>query len=406
MSKANNFARAYGVKVEVCFEGGDGKKIRRWLGHGTTLYIQSPGDLGKKMHRSFIDAFNRGAGRAVLIGTDIPRLNMSHLESAFNALENKDLVLGPSTDGGYWLMGLRRPVDLFQDIEWGTENVLEKTVLRAKEYSMSIHQLELLMDIDTAEDLKELMPGFLDRKSYVTVIIPTLNEEFNIENAISSASDEESEVIVVDGGSNDKTVDIASRSGARVEISSPGRSLQQNVGVKFAKSDVLLFLHADTRLPGRYVDHIFDLMNDRTFAVGAFMFKTDIKSPAMRLAEFMTNLRARYIKLPYGDQALFMRKKTFEEVGGFPGVAIAEDLMLVRKLLKIGSVRISPVPAVTSGRRWKTHGIMLTTLINQLIMIGCFLGVPPGVLRKLYGKRVEPDNNKNLIRRNSRYEKD
>jgi rSAM/selenodomain-associated transferase 2/rSAM/selenodomain-associated transferase 1 len=392
MSKANNFAKIYGAQVEVHFEGGDEQRIRRWLGHGTALYVQSTGDLGEKMYRAFRDAFDRGTRRTVLIGTDIPRLNMYHLESAFNALENKDLVLGPSTDGGFWLMGLRRPVDLFHDIDWGTENVLEKTILHAKERGMSIQQLEPLTDIDTEEDLREWRPDLDIGRPYVSVIIPALNEEGMIAGAIESALDAESEVIVVDGGSRDNTVAAATNVGARVEKSAPGRSLQQNVGAKLARSDVLLFLHSDTRLPERYIDYVFDLSGDRNMAAGAFMFKTDLGSSLMRVIEFVTNLRARYLQLPYGDQCIFLRKNVFDSMGGFPDVPIAEDLILMRNLSKKGSIRIASVPVVTSGRRWKKHGVVLTTLINQIIMLGCYLGISPSALQVLYGRRenIEP----------------
>ncbi|MFC1883959.1 TIGR04283 family arsenosugar biosynthesis glycosyltransferase [Thermodesulfobacteriota bacterium] len=392
VTTALSFARESTVDVEICFEGGDELKLRRWLGCRARLTAQAPGDLGEKMHNAFADAFDNSARRVVLIGTDIPQLKKCHLRAAFNSLDDKDLVLGPSTDGGYWLMGLRFPVNLFQDINWGSKDVLERTLVQAERNAMSVCKLDPLTDIDTVEDFRALMPGHFIGKPYLTVIIPALNEESNIEDAISTALDEESEIIVVDGGSNDKTVDIASRAGVRVATSSPGRALQQNIGAKLARGDLLLFLHADTKLPADYIDRVFDLLNDRNFAVGAFMFKTDLKSPAMRLAEFFTNLRARYFRLPYGDQALFMRKSVFKSVGGFPDVPIAEDLMLIRKLLKIGSVRISSVPAVTSGRRWKRHGLILTTLINQLIMIGCCLGVSPSFLRPLYGGSVEADN--------------
>ena len=395
VSLASSFAGGRGIKVEVCFEGGDELKLRRWLGYGTRLSAQSPGDLGEKMYHAFARAFANGARRVVLVGTDIPGLNESHLETAFNILESKDLVLGPSKDGGYWLMGLKTPVDLFQGIKWGSEDVLEKTLIQAKEKAMSVYKLDPLTDIDTVGDLRLLMPGINNRKPYLTVIIPALNEEGNIERTIASARDEESEVIVVDGGSKDNTANRASHAGARVKISSPGRALQQNMGARFAKGDFLLFLHADTRLPAGYVNHVFELSNDRNMAAGAFMFKTDINSSVMRLTELMTNLRARYLKLPYGDQGLFMSKKIFESAGGFPDVPIAEDLLMIRKLKKIGSIRIAPVSAVTSGRRWKTHGLILTTLINQIIMVGCYLGISPSHLRPIYGSRRGTKKRKN-----------
>jgi len=104
----------------------------------------------------------------------------------------------------------------------------------------------------------------------------------------------------------------------------------------------------------------------------------------MRIISFVTNLRARYLKLPYGDQGLFIFRSRFQSAGGFPGVMIAEDLFLVKSLSKEGRVRIAPADIVTSARRWKAVGVTRTFLINQLIAVGCYLGVSPGTLAKLY----------------------
>ena len=124
-------------------------------------------------------------------------------------------------------------------------------------------------------------------------------------------------------------------------------------------------------------------MNPETVA-GAFRFKTDLDHPLMKLIELFTNLRSRYLRLPYGDQGLFFRKSVFEAVGGFPEVSIAEDLLLMKKISKQGRIEIAPVHAVTSGRRWQKHGFLRTTLINQIIVSGCCLGISPDVLERLY----------------------
>ena len=137
-----------------------------------------------------------------------------------------------------------------------------------------------------------------------------------------------------------------------------------------ALSKVLLFLHADTQLPEGYVGHIFEAMMDPKTVGGAFRFKTDLDSLFMKATEFVTNIRSRYFKLPYGDQALFVRKPLFESLGGFPEVPIAEDFYFVRRLRRYGRIRIVPADAVTSGRRWKTLGPFRTMLINWQILNG------------------------------------
>jgi hypothetical protein len=123
---------------------------------------------------------------------------------------------------------------------------------------------------------------------------------------------------------------------------------------------------------------------DRKTVAGAFRFKTDFDHPFMKVIEFVANIRSRYLKLPYGDQGLFIRKSVFESMGGFPEVPIAEDLFLLRRLSKYGNIRIAPAHALTSARRWQTLGMLHTTMINYIILIGCCLGFSPGALVSMY----------------------
>lgn len=157
------------------------------------------------------------------------------------------------------------------------------------------------------------------------------------------------------------------------------------MGAAAAKGKALLFLHADTVLPRDYVAGVFETLMDRRVALGAFRFKTDLDRPLMRGIELIANIRSRYLRLPYGDQALFVRKEPFEAVGGFPEIAVAEDLFFVRRVSKLGRIAIAPADALTSGRRWKELGVLRTTLINQLILIGFALGISPKTLAGLYG---------------------
>jgi len=384
VATAEAFALQRGVNVEVCFEGGSEQKMRRWLGPDLSLSRQAPGDLGTRMYAAFLAAFQRGCSRAVLIGTDIPELRADHLRQAFDALGENDLVIGPSRDGGYWLIGLNRPARLFEGIKWGTKAVLDQTLALANGQGLSVKELDYLTDIDTEEELKELLPDWTEKGPYVSVIIPALNEALNIQKTINSARNRDAEVIVVDGGSGDDTVVRATRAGARIEKSSRGRAVQQNHGTSVARGSVLLFLHADTHLPHGYINHIFEALMDPETVAGAFRFKTDLNHPLMKPIEFATNIRSQYLKLPYGDQGLFFRRAVFEAVGGFPEVSIAEDLFLIHRISKQGRIGIAPVYAVTSGRRWQTRGLLRTTLINQIIVAGCCLGISPRVLAKLY----------------------
>jgi len=160
LETVRRFARPHEIEVEVCFEGGSKQKMRRWLGSGVIFSRQVSGNLGERMRAAFLDVFQRGADRVVLLGTDIPQIKTDHLEQAFNALVENDLVIGPSTDGGYWLIGLNRPVDLFEGIKWSTDAVFVQTLALAKKHGLRVKTLEPLKDIDTAEDLKQVLPGW------------------------------------------------------------------------------------------------------------------------------------------------------------------------------------------------------------------------------------------------------
>jgi hypothetical protein len=386
LNTAKTFVTRKAIDVEVCHEGSAERKMRNWLGGGVLYSRQGAGDLGARMEEAFARAFQKGCRKVLLFGTDIPGLSQRHLSEGLQALNERDLVLGPSTDGGYWLIGLKStaPAGIFRGMAWGAKDVLEKTIARAKSHGMTVHILDSLTDMDTMDDLKSRMPEWLHSRPYVSVIMPVLNEAANIEASMARARDREAEIIVVDGGSVDQTVDKAIRAGARVLKSAPGRALQQNTGAAVAQGKVLLFLHADTKLPEGYVSHVFEALLDPTVRVGAFFFRTDLDKPLITAIEWLANFRTRYLRLPYGDQALFVRKSTFEEVGGIPVVPIAEDLLFVKELSKTGKVKIARAPAVTSGRRWEKLGVLRTTLINQMVLAGLLLRVSPHTLARLY----------------------
>ncbi len=381
---AHNFSLCHRVDLELRFEGGDKNKIHRWLESDVDFLRQPQGDLGNRMLFSFEEAFQQNCRSVVLIGSDSPEMTVDHLKQAFDTLKDHDLVLGPSKDGGYWLVGMKAPNDIFKGIEWGSKVVLDQTLRNAEAQGLEVGLLEPLNDIDTYDDLKEWDKSLANGNPYISVIIPALNEENNIETAISTAANEDAEIIVIDGGSTDTTVERAVSAGAFIGNSDPGRAVQQNSGAKLARGKVLLFLHADTMLPRNYVDYVFEALMDPKAVAGAFRFKTDWDRPMMRVAEFLTNLRSSHLKLPYGDQGVFVKKSAFETNGGFPHVSIAEDLFFIRKLARKGSIRIVPAEVITSARRWKRLGIFRVTLVNQLVAAGCFMGISPRLLATLY----------------------
>jgi rSAM/selenodomain-associated transferase 2/rSAM/selenodomain-associated transferase 1 len=374
------FNELYNIDIEVCLDGGNSELAGCLFGKGPLYSKQSSGDIGERMHKAFIKAFAGGYERVILLGTDVPELETHHLTQAFDKLQSNDVVIGPSTDGGYWLIGMKHPVDIFMQIQWGTEDVFKNTIKNIKETGLSVHSIDTLTDIDTPENLVQWNPEYRNPKPYLSIIIPALNEADHIRASVQSSVCSDSEVLVVDGGSIDNTVQIAESAGARVIKSKPGRALQQNTGAAAARGKILLFLHADTLLPRNCINNIFEVMHHQDTILGAFSFKTDADGFLMNLVHLLTNTRARYFKLPYGDQALFLKNDIFEETGGFPEVPIAEDFFFVKHLSKKGSIEISSAEAVTSGRRWLSLGVIYTTIVNQIILAGCYLGVSPDKL--------------------------
>ena len=142
------------VSFEVRFTGGNLEKMQNWLGNDLGYQFQGEGDLGARMERSLVNAFNQKAEQVIIIGTDCPDLNSQILATAFEQLKNFNLVLGPALDGGYYLIGLQQPIgELFMNIPWGTAQVFAKTVEIAQKLNLSIGYLQPLADIDRPEDL-------------------------------------------------------------------------------------------------------------------------------------------------------------------------------------------------------------------------------------------------------------
>ena len=221
----------------------------------------------------------------------------------------------------------------------------------------------------------------------ISVIIPTLNEAHTIRNTLESTHNIPGvEILVVDGGSADNTVHIARTYNVQIFHSLPGRACQMNKGASVANGQLLVFLHADTLLPKGFEQHVRSLVSRPEFVAGAFQLSIDSASHSLRIIEKIANWRSRHLQIPYGDQAIFMEKKRFLDMGGFPNLPIMEDLEFVRQLRSQGQMVIAPISVITSGRRWKRLGILRTTLINQIMILAFYVGIDPLRLALWYRK--------------------
>ncbi len=387
------------------------------------VWDQGEGDLGERMER----CLRRGAERhpwIILIGSDSPGLPRDHLKRAISLLSNgATSVLGPAEDGGFYLLGVssaalrRAGTSLLSSLPWSTSTTLAETTVRLTARGLTPELLEPWFDVDELADaarlgtlvregrvyapktkaiLDEICIGGADHRDAtrarveaprVSVVVPVLNEAHRIARRIEELNQFDFfETIVVDGGSTDDSRErVARHPHIRLLRTPPGRARQMNAGAALARGEVLLFLHADTQLPSDAATHIDRAMSEPKVVAGAFRTWTiDDQNPDrspwwLHLAD----VRSRYTGLPYGDQALFVRRTTFEALGGFPDIPLMEDLEMSIRLRRVGSIRTVPASVRVSGRRFLRHPIIDTLLVNLYPAL-YRLGVSPAALAAFY----------------------
>lgn len=221
----------------------------------------------------------------------------------------------------------------------------------------------------------------------ISVIIPTLNEEACIRRCIESVRSAAAgcEIIVADGGSKDRTREAAeSYPEVRVVGSEPGRGNQMNSGASHAQGELFLFIHADTVLEEGWYDDIAAALRNDEIIGGAFTFAIDNPMRKYRIVEAWVSMRCHIFRLPYGDQAIFIRRSGFEKLAGYKDMPLMEDVDLVKRMKKLGRITILQKKAVTSGRRWVSKGLIRNAAINQMTMLLYLLGVSPHRLARFY----------------------
>ena len=218
----------------------------------------------------------------------------------------------------------------------------------------------------------------------ISVVVPTLNEEAHVAEAIRSAREgaPEVEVLVVDGGSCDRTRAVAEAAGATVVAAPRGRGVQLDQGARRAEGDWLVFLHADTRLECGWAEALRAL--PPPVVGGAFRFAVDSPRRCYRWIEAGVALRCRVFRLPFGDQGIFVRRPSYAATGGFPPIPLMEDVAFVKRLALEGRLAFPPVRAFTSPRRWERAGIVSTTVRNWWLLGLYAAGLPPQRLARMY----------------------
>lgn len=223
--------------------------------------------------------------------------------------------------------------------------------------------------------------------SGISIILPVLNEAAHIAaslEALQPLRSQHCELIVVDGGSRDRTVALAEPLADRVILSPKGRAAQMNAGAQQASNAILWFLHADSQPPPAATHLIRAALNDPHQHWGRFDVRLSGCQPGLRVVETLMNSRSRLTGMATGDQGIFVRRERFEQIGGYPPIALMEDIALSRLLKQHSWPVCLRQPLITSSRRWERDGITRTILLMWRLRLAYFFGVDPARLARIY----------------------
>jgi len=224
----------------------------------------------------------------------------------------------------------------------------------------------------------------------ISIIVPVLNEAAGIEAALLALQPLRArghEVIVVDGGSGDATTHLVGQAADRIISAPRGRANQMNAGARAASGGVLLFLHADTRLPGEADRLLLAGLRNSTSCWGRFDVRIDSGNPLLRLVSAMMNLRSRLTGICTGDQAIFVSADVFAGIGGYAPLALMEDIALSAQLRRCSAPLAIGTAVVTSARRWEREGVLRTILSMWWLRLCFFFGASSARLARIYDER-------------------
>lgn len=346
----------------------------------TEFFLQEGEDLGARMERALAETLAAGYDAAVLVGTDLPELTAEDFRCAFRILEQRDVVLGPTGDGGYWLIGLTAPSHApFKPKEYGVGTVFENTLSGIRAAGLSVGTVRTLDDVDTPEDLRAYRERSrlkragklpfpkteLPDDARLSVIVPSYNEMSTLPTLLpqlepfraeSSFWNGRIEFLFADGGSTDGTVEYLKEQGWPVLQTVKGRANQMNEAALQTSGDVLFFLHCDSEVPPDFPEEIFDVL--KTHEAGCFGIDYRTGGFGMKVnAVYANRVRLQRQHIMFGDQGIFLTRDLFLNAGMFPPLPLMEDLQLSFSLRDMGVVPgLAKNRIYTSPRRHPDRG--------------------------------------------------
>jgi rSAM/selenodomain-associated transferase 2/rSAM/selenodomain-associated transferase 1 len=336
--------------VSYAAENGKLERLRTLLGEEKRYIPQKGKNLGERMLHAFQQVFEQGYDSCVLIGTDVPELRECHLKKAFWKLQEQDIVFGKTMDGGYYLVGMKKPQPLVFGLdEYGHSRVLEETLAQISEAGLTAGFTDTLSDMDTPEDLRGLYERirrdpdlaasrtgrFVTKNRKISIIIPIYNERKTIESMQRQllVLKDRCEILFVDGGSTDGTQDLIWPE-YRMISSGKGRACQMNTGAVNSTGDILFFLHCDSELPQNPLGEIRRVLSGHR--AGCFGIAFHSKNFFMFTCQVISNHRIKDRKVMFGDQGIFIDRALFFQAGMFPEIPIMEDYQFSLTLKEMG----------------------------------------------------------------------
>ena len=397
-------AKIYETMLETILlaSGGDGRWQRlvaltpesdaAWFTGRNLPFIRQQGQtIGERMGNALSEGFRQGAAQVMVIGSDIPELGEAEIAAAFSRLDTEPAVVGPSIDGGFYLFAATRQVGqqavrvLQADIPWSTPQVLASVHSLCRQQSLPLFPLPPKRDIDSYEDWIDYQAAIAAPEIAVSIIVPTLNEELYLADCLRSLEHPCCERIVVDGGSSDDTLQIAKQAGVRTlrcPVANRGRQL--NAGAAVARGKILLFFHADSRMPAGGIASMLSAMQEPRLIGGGFDLGFFPPEPFYRFLAFGANLFCRMTRMIFGDCGMFLRSDRFWQLGGFPETAIMEDAALSTSMRRAGKIAILPEVVETSARKYANETKLQAMYRTMWAYAAYRLGVSPETIKAGY----------------------